>query len=110
MCGIGSGVGAGIDLLKAAIWSAAGLTLAYVGVQTAGTLEQLSNSVIGLEIAIVRLESKVASMPPPETQWRINRIEEELSRMEAFDHKMRTELDILRGRTAGSGGNHRNGG
>ena len=70
------------DMLRSAVWAAAGMVLAWVGVNTAETMEDLTKEVGLLGRAIVKLESRVDGLPPKEMMLRIQLAEEEQKRLQ----------------------------
>ena len=72
----------GFDIVRMVVWSGAGVILAWVGVQTAGTMQNLAQEVQQLRIALVRLEARVEKLPPPDLTYRIAAVERGLEKCE----------------------------
>jgi hypothetical protein len=64
----------GSDLIRTIVWSAAAVVLSYIGVWTAGTLEDLSDSVSGLKTSVMLLEQRITQLPPAEMIYKIEQI------------------------------------
>ena len=83
------------SLLAAAIWSAAGLILASVGVWTGTTLSELSDSVGGLRTSVMLLEQKIGVMPPPELMLRVTILEKERDKHDEEIHRIAKIVEDL---------------
>lgn len=90
------------SLLAAAVWSAAGLILASVGVWTGTTLTELSDSVGGLRTSVMLLEQKIGTMPSPELMLRVSILEKERDKQDKEIHRIAKIVeDGARRRAAG---------
>ena len=83
------------SLLAAAIWSAAGLLLASVGVWTGDTLNELSDSVGGLRTSVSLLEQKIGTLPSPELILRITLLEKERDKHDEEIHRIAKIVEDL---------------
>ena len=83
------------SLLAAAIWSAAGLILASVGVWTGSTLNTLSDSVGGLRTSVMLLEQKIGTLPPPELMLRVTILEKERDKHDEEIHRIAKIVEDL---------------
>ena len=83
------------SLLAAAVWSAAGLILASVGVWTGTTLTELSDSVGGLRTSVMLLEQKIGTLPPPELMLRVTILEKEHDEQDAEIHRIAKIVEDL---------------
>jgi len=83
------------SLLAAAVWSAAGLILASVGVWTGSTLTELSDSVGGLRTSVMLLEQKIGALPPPELMLRVTILEKEHDKHDEEIHRIAKIVEDL---------------
>ena len=83
------------SLLAAAIWSAAGLILASVGVWTGTTLSELSDSVGGLRTSVMLLEQKIGVLPPPDLMLRDTLLEKERDKHDKEIHRIAKIVEDL---------------
>ena len=83
------------SLLAAAVWSAAGLILASVGVWTGTTLSELSDSVGGLRTSVMLLEQKIGVLPPPELMLRVTILEKERDEHDKEIHRIAKIVEDL---------------
>ena len=83
------------SLLAAAIWSAAGLILASVGVWTGTTLTELSDAVGGLRTSVMLLEQKIGVLPPPELMLRVTLLEKERDKHDEEIHRIAKIVEDL---------------
>jgi len=84
------------SLLAAAVWSAAGLILASVGVWTGTTLSELSDSVGGLRTSVMLLEQKIGVLPPPELMLRVTLLEKERDKHDEEIHRIAKIVEDLK--------------
>ena len=84
------------SLLAAAVWSAAGLILASVGVWTGKTLSELSDSVGGLRTSVMLLEQKIGVLPPPELMLRVTILEKERDKHDEEIHRIAKIVEDLK--------------
>ena len=83
------------SLLAAAVWSAAGLILASVGVWTGTTLSELSDAVGGLRTSVMLLEQKIGVLPPPELMLRVTLLEKERDKHDEEIHRIAKIVEDL---------------
>jgi hypothetical protein len=83
----------GSDLIRTIVWSAAAVVLSYIGVWTAGTLEDLSDSVSGLKTSVMLLEQRITQLPPAEMIYKIEQImrQDEIIRRKIEAHESRLD-------------------